>query len=116
MERERIGKDGDVWRETAKESLSGVEISTPQTFHQSQLDVYLCLAINAYHLIVQVRNNLQHVSSYCTMATKSEIQDLLRFFTQDAKVSLQMSMSKIKDLQKASLTKLLKSLDLNVPI
>ncbi|MCJ1473803.1 hypothetical protein MMC13_002454 [Lambiella insularis] len=37
------------------------------------------------------------------MATKSEIQDLLRFFAQDAKVSLQLAMPKIKELQAGGL-------------
>ena len=39
------------------------------------------------------------------MTTKSEIQDLLRFLSQDAKISLQVAMPKIKDLQKANLTR-----------
>lgn len=37
------------------------------------------------------------------MTTKSEIQDLLRFLTQDAKVPLRDAMPKIKELQKANL-------------
>ena len=39
------------------------------------------------------------------MTTKSEIQDLLRFLSQDAKIPLQVAMAKIKELQKANLTK-----------
>jgi len=38
------------------------------------------------------------------MTTKAEIQDLLRFLTQDAKLPLKDAMPKIKDLQKANLT------------
>jgi len=37
------------------------------------------------------------------MTTKIEIQNLLRFFTQDAKVPLQIALPKVKDLQKANL-------------
>ena len=40
------------------------------------------------------------------MTTKSEIQALLRFLTQDAKVSLPTAMSKVKELQSANLTRL----------
>ena len=39
------------------------------------------------------------------MTTKSEIQDLLRFLTQDGKISLQVAMAKIKELQIANLTR-----------
>ncbi|MCJ1358711.1 MAG: hypothetical protein MMC33_008711 [Icmadophila ericetorum] len=38
------------------------------------------------------------------MTTKAEVQDLLRFLTQDAKIPLPMALAKIKDLQQASLT------------
>lgn len=38
------------------------------------------------------------------MATASEIQALLRFLSQVAKVPLPVAMSKVKDLQKATLT------------
>ncbi|MCJ1386846.1 hypothetical protein MMC17_009974 [Xylographa soralifera] len=37
------------------------------------------------------------------MTTKSELQDILRFFTQDAKIPLQVALPKIKDLQRANL-------------
>lgn len=39
------------------------------------------------------------------MTTKSEIQDLLRFLTQDAKIPLKDAMPKIKVLQEANLTR-----------
>lgn len=39
------------------------------------------------------------------MTTKSEIQALLRFLSQDAKVPLPTAMGKVKSLQEASLTK-----------
>ncbi|MCJ1389165.1 hypothetical protein MMC18_002020 [Xylographa bjoerkii] len=39
------------------------------------------------------------------MTTKSEIQDLLRFLVQDAKIPLQVALPKVKDLQKASLVR-----------
>ena len=38
------------------------------------------------------------------MATKTEIQALLRFLSQDAKVSLPTAMGKVKGLQKENLT------------
>ncbi|KAL6718978.1 hypothetical protein ACLMJK_003213 [Lecanora helva] len=38
------------------------------------------------------------------MTTKSEIQDLLRFLSQNAKVPLPLAMGKVKNLQEASLT------------
>ena len=41
------------------------------------------------------------------MTTKTEIQALLRFLSQDAKLPLPMAMSKIKDLQQATLTRYL---------
>ncbi|MCJ1281654.1 hypothetical protein MMC26_000975 [Xylographa opegraphella] len=37
------------------------------------------------------------------MTTKSGLQDILRFFTQDAKIPLQVALPKVKDLQKANL-------------
>ncbi|MCJ1291478.1 hypothetical protein MMC34_003022 [Xylographa carneopallida] len=37
------------------------------------------------------------------MTTKTELQDILRFFTQDAKIPLQIALPKVKDLQKANL-------------
>ena len=39
------------------------------------------------------------------MTTKSEIQDLLRFLTQDAKIALQVALPKIKELQAANLVR-----------
>ncbi len=39
------------------------------------------------------------------MGTTVEIQSLLRFLSQDAKIPLSTAMGKIHDLQKASLTK-----------
>ena len=39
------------------------------------------------------------------MTTKTEIQALLRFLSQDAKVPLPMAMSKVKELQSANLTR-----------
>ncbi|MCJ1399456.1 hypothetical protein MMC11_002658 [Xylographa trunciseda] len=39
------------------------------------------------------------------MTTKSEIQDILRFLTQDAKLSLQIALPKVKELQKANLVR-----------
>ncbi len=39
------------------------------------------------------------------MTTKNEIQALLRFLSQDAKIPLPTAMGKIKELQKASLTR-----------
>lgn len=39
------------------------------------------------------------------MTTKTEIQALLRFLTQDAKVPLPIAMSKVKELQKEELIK-----------
>ena len=38
------------------------------------------------------------------MTTKAEVQDLLRFLTQDAKIPLPTAMGKIKELQQSSLT------------
>ena len=38
------------------------------------------------------------------MTTKTEIQVLLRFLSQDARVPLPMAMSKVKELQSANLT------------
>ena len=37
------------------------------------------------------------------MTTKTEIQALLRFLSQDARVPLPMAMSKVKELQSANL-------------
>ena len=39
------------------------------------------------------------------MTTKTELQDILRFFTQDAKIPLQIALPKVKDLQKANLVR-----------
>jgi hypothetical protein len=39
------------------------------------------------------------------MATPSELQDLLRFLSKDAKLPLATAMSKVKELQKANLTR-----------
>ena len=39
------------------------------------------------------------------MTTKTEIQALLRFLSQDARVPLPMAMSKVKELQSANLTR-----------
>jgi len=39
------------------------------------------------------------------MTTKSEVQDLLRFLTQDAKIPLQDAMPRINTLLEANLTK-----------
>ena len=39
------------------------------------------------------------------MTTKDEIQALLRFLSKDAKVSLPIAMSKVKELQSAKLTR-----------
>lgn len=38
------------------------------------------------------------------MATAQDVQALLRFLSQDAKIPLPVAMDKIKDLQKAALT------------
>jgi hypothetical protein len=38
------------------------------------------------------------------MATAGDVQALLRFLSQDAKIPLPIAMGKIKDLQKAALT------------
>lgn len=46
---------------------------------------------------------LQVQTKIATMTTPAEMQALLRFLSQDAKVPLSSAMSKIKDLQKASL-------------
>ncbi|MCJ1417331.1 hypothetical protein MMC32_003674 [Xylographa parallela] len=42
------------------------------------------------------------------MTTRSELQDILRFFTQDAKIPLQIALPKVKDLQKANLVSIVK--------
>lgn len=39
------------------------------------------------------------------MSTAAEVQSLLRFLTQDAKVPLQTAMGKVKELQKANLAR-----------
>lgn len=39
------------------------------------------------------------------MSTKSELQALLRFLSQDAKVPLPTAMGKVKELQEANLTR-----------
>ena len=39
------------------------------------------------------------------MTTKLEVQALLRFLSQDAKIPLPVALSKIKELQKAELTR-----------
>lgn len=39
------------------------------------------------------------------MTTKSEIQALLRFLSQDAKIPLPVAMGKVKNLQEANLTR-----------
>ena len=39
------------------------------------------------------------------MTTKTEIQALLRFLSQDARVPLPIAMSKVKELQNANLTR-----------
>lgn len=41
------------------------------------------------------------------MTTAVEVQALLRFLTQDAKLPLSLAMGKIKEMQRASLTRLL---------
>lgn len=39
------------------------------------------------------------------MSTKTELQALLRFLSQDAKIPLPTAMSKVKELQSATLTR-----------
>lgn len=41
------------------------------------------------------------------MTTATEVQTLLRFLTQDAKLPLSLAMGKIAEMQRASLTRLL---------
>lgn len=38
------------------------------------------------------------------MATRNEVQDLLRFLSKDAKLPLALAMGKVKQLQEAQLT------------
>ena len=47
------------------------------------------------------------------MTTKAEIQDLLRFLSQDAKIPLQVTVGKIKMMQDANLTRYIATQDLN---
>ena len=48
------------------------------------------------------------------MTTKTEIQALLRFLAQDAKVPLPVAMSKVKDLQEAKLIRYFEHLESKV--
>ena len=61
------------------------------------------------HIYVLARRNASKSSndprSLPKMTNKSEIQSLLRFLSQDAKIPLPLAMSKVKELQKTNLTR-----------
>lgn len=50
------------------------------------------------------------------MSTKNEIQALLRFLSQDAKIPLPTAMSKVKELQSVNLTRQEQSLEVHCDI
>ena len=63
-----------------------------------------CISKRAKTRVLTTHETISH-TAIVDMTTKTEIQALLRFLSQDAKIPLPTAMGKIKELQNASLTR-----------